>query len=139
MRAEERRERPQTPRVRHLRPVYSQHWLLFTESQTLFKWLLEFTTPAGRNRPLCDPNAPIATVQEHIYLAFLRVFAGGLRFNPAEANERKDDVIEKVCGSPASKHFCHQHCGIHIKRGTFGYLFTSFGCKVRVFPSPGRA
>lgn len=34
---------------------------------------------------------------------------------------------------------CRQHYGIHIKRQTWSYLFTSFGLKVRVFPDLGKA
>lgn len=127
--------------------VYSQHWLLFTGSHTdiklSYKWLLQFmalcaqlTTCYGQLGS-CRHRGGTRKVGAMLKNTFQRLL-WSMHVNPAAGNEIK---ITWLKGSVAltSKHFCHQHWGIHIKRSTFRYLFTSFGLKVREFPFLGKA
>lgn len=151
--SEEWTEWPEIPPVWHLYRglylVYSQHWLLFTGSQrhkTSYKWLLQFMPSVNAinhiQRPLCDTYTQIVIVQNTFFWVVtaksFNVFFWDMHFNPAAGNEMKITWLKRSVAL-TSKHFCHQHCGIHIKRSTFRYLFTSFGLKVRVFPSLGKA
>lgn len=130
--------------------VYSQHWLLFTGSHrhnNWDKWLLQFMTSVSwhqchelRTAQLteCKQTFAIHKLQTVRVIMFpacccSKVFSGLCISIQQKRNEMKITWLKRSVAL-TSKHFCHQHCGIHIKRSTFRYLFTSFGLKVRVFP-----
>lgn len=136
----ERNDRRYHPSDRRL--VYSQHWLLFTGSRG-HKTPIQLVVKSWwhQSRELC---VQLST----LWAGFaIRVFKRAEQvltfckcsFQSSSSESNADNVTEKVYGTNFKTHFCHLHCGIHIKRSTFGYLLTSFWLKVRVFPYLGRA